>query len=527
MKRVPFSSYVPEARHREQQDQKNTAHPRTECGRDIIQPADPNVGSFNTGDVSDDTDSSNWFASALIPELPPYNPKWPSYMMQLMNSPLNGDDWTPVMLRILSHPHEIAISGTIAGHNAFHVAVLRYPPVHAIKAMIQAAPHCVAVPNNSLEVPLHLASSSSSEEVQELLIRAAPQTVKMQDRCGDTPLHFAAREGATYSLLELMVKSAPEAISIQNHRGVTPFWILPRSYLHSNTFESIFASEDGSYFAGNDDESGEESSAVVHYASDWRLLKLFLRFSYYDPVEALRLQNLLRLQADMNLPQIADNYHWMVHAAAKTPSCPREILQFLCTIFPEALSIVDDQGYTPLHYACMAPIMIEPEWNEQEDGFRENEPSAPSIDERSMPQIPEVVLVDFGGDVDFLRNQMSSLNAAISSQSTGEDSDDSKKRSVLDIVLESNLSVAYIPDRAGRFPLAYAILSRKCWRDMKRLIAANPKALEQVDQPTGNPMFILAASAGKELSQLNTLYHIVRLLPGALMDLTKRSSAKP
>jgi ankyrin repeat protein len=408
---------------------------------------------------------------------------WPSLMMELMNEN-DDDEWAPVMERIRTHPHEILIQGKNGGQNALHAACVRYPPTHIVQAMLQVKPEAALHQNFSGETPLHLASHSASEEVQDMLVRAAPAAVAAADQYGDCPLHFAARSGATYPLMERMLQAAPECVSMRNKRSVTPFWLLPRSYLEAETLEEIF------------EEDAED------YHDDFMLLALFLRYAYFGASE----------RAPIVGASGEPSYNWMVHAAAGTPSCPRETLKFLCHLFPEQALRYNEKGYTPLLLAVQVPEMDEPDrWDENEDGFREHvEVSEVSLADTAAAPLPTEATAAQNADTEYLEQALQ-----------GGAAEEVNEDSVVSMLLEWNPHSIVYGDSDGRLPLAHALLAGKSWKVVRQLIQACPRAVESRDSSSGGLfMFQLAAMKSPELE---TVYTLSRSLP-ELVAMTRRCS---
>jgi hypothetical protein len=383
------------------------------------------------------------------------------------------------MERIQSNPEEISIQGRNGGMTAMHAACVRYPPARIIRALIEADPDSAVRPNYSGEAPLHLASYSASEEVQEILVRAKPQAAAMADQYGDLPLHFAARSGATPPLMEQFLYASPEAIKSQNIRQVTPFWLLPRSFLEAEDLEEIL------------EEDSED------YRDDWDLLVLFLRYSYYG-----------RAARSLTIEQYENYESWMVHAAASAPSCPREVLKFLCRMFPQQAVRYDAQGYTPLLHAASTPEMSEPEqWDEVEDGFREHvEVADGELRAEEEDSVDESTAALRTGDTDFVRQAVTSQHDRASSGNM-DTTEEQKSETVVEILLEWSPRSIYYVNRQGRLPLAQALVSGRSWNSVRHLIAACPRVLEIRDKPTGLYMFQLAAMDSPDL---DTIYTIVR-----------------
>jgi len=353
----------------------------------------------------------------------------------------DDEEWEPVLKRIHSHPHEIAQSEGAGGMNAIHAACMRYPPVHIIRAMLEydamvrekGDTPVTLQKNDKCETPLHIACYSSSEEVQGLLLTACPLAAYVTDSSGDLPLHVAARSGATVRIMEHFLSVYPNAISKPNARGVTPLWLLPRSYLNADSLEEIF----------------EEESEP--YCDDWELLVTFLRFSYFSN------------DARATLGHTQDYASWMVHAAAACPACPRDIITFLCKLFPSKGIMYDFLGMTPLLHACMTTELAEPnEWNEIEDGFREQL----TVTKNLSTSLPDTIV---------------------------------------ELLLRWEPRAITYPDaKYGRLPLACAIVSGMSWKSLKYLVTFFP-SLDCLDQPTGFSMLQLAAIHSPDLETIYTL----------------------
>ena len=409
--------------------------------------------------------------------------KWPSMLMYLI-SESQDDDWLPVIRRIITHPNEITVAGKNAGMTALHAACIRYPPVHIVKAIVTTCPEVALYQNFSGETPLHLASYSASEEVQECLIEAAPQAAAYKDQYGDSPLHFAARAGATLPLLQKMVHAYPEAISAVNERGVTPFWVLPRSFVEAESLEEIL-----------EDDIEEDD-----YRHDWDAMVLFLRYAYYGKERAA--QMIAQGHGASNNPE---DYAWLVHAAAYTPACPREVLTFLCRMFPEQALKLDEQGYTPLQLAVRATVLAEPtNWNESEDGFREPvDPSEGKL-QNDHHLVPEEEVAPASGDAEFIQQVVEPKETA-----------DEGEKSVLEILLEWSPKSVTLRDTQGRLPLTNALIAGQGWESIRQLMKACPITIEENDPVTG---FSHAQLAAMYSNDVNSIFALVRALPENLIE---------
>jgi len=399
---------------------------------------------------------------------PPSLGKWPSYLHKLVSEE-RDDTWNNVLARIQSHPVEVMSSG-VYGQSALHAACVRYPPIEVVNAMLEVNPKAAAMQNKDGETPLHLASYGASEEVQQALVCAAPECVQLVDKYGDSPLHLVTRSGGTLELLTQIVQASPETISVTNKRGVTPFFLLSRTYLEAESLEALEA-EDGDF------------------ADDWKKSKMFLVRSAQHSGREFRL----------------------VHEAAHCSACPRDLLSLLCRLYPYEALEYDEHGKTPLALGATAEVMEEPaEWDENEDGFREDidleDDELLHGDHEIQPNNDgNAALQNFGSDnLNVLANEEHE-------QKVENKNDKESLPSVLEILVQWNPQAASMADKQGRLPLAHALVSGKSWtKGVNNLLMAAPRSLETRDILTHLYPFQLAAVHARDI---DTIYALVRSLP--------------
>jgi len=406
------------------------------------------------------------------------------------NNSNNDDEWNLVHQRIQSHPHEICVQSDPANMNAYHAVCMGYPPIHIVREMLRFDSQAASAQDCNGETPLHIASYSASEEVQELLVRARPEAAAMVDQYGDTPLHLATRSGASLHIMEEFLFACPEAIHRPNVRKLTPFWLLPRTYIEAESLEEIIS------------EMDEESDTYNHYKDDWDLLILFLRYSYFG-----------RAAKNMTKQQIEDYESWVFHAAAACPACPREVLKFLCRLFPSRQMVCfNDRGYSPLLLATLSEERVDPsDWDEIEDGFR-----------GYVEAFVEGTLLTADKEVsaskELLQLPPRPIYTDIIHQAAQNPSVRESDESIIEILLQWNRRSAGYIDHQGRFPLAHALVSGKSFHSVQSLMAAYPRAVTCRDKPTGLYSFQLAAMHS---SDLNTIYSVTRMSSEQIVILTR------
>ncbi len=192
-------------------------------------------------------------------------------------------------------------------------------------------------------------------------------------------------------------------------------------------------------------------------------------------------------------------FHFL-HAACAlaSPLLPRPVLDLALAIFPQQVHDLDENGRTPLHYACASYLTLE---NEQfripapNDGWKENASELPIHDQR---------------------------------------------HSDLQELIDLNPSAVAIADKYGFLPLNFAIENEKCWmkltvhlggfvkwcnqrsrghcvlhcaKILKALIRANPESLAWRN-PRNFLLPFMQCAAASEGHSIESIYHLLRMSPG-------------
>eukprot|EP00559_Dactyliosolen_fragilissimus_P003144 CAMPEP_0184865938 /NCGR_PEP_ID=MMETSP0580-20130426/19854_1 /TAXON_ID=1118495 /ORGANISM="Dactyliosolen fragilissimus" /LENGTH=449 /DNA_ID=CAMNT_0027365341 /DNA_START=138 /DNA_END=1487 /DNA_ORIENTATION=- len=405
---------------------------------------------------------------------------WPTVLHKLISDE-NDDTWSTVIDRVKSHPKEAEVRGAGYGQTALHTACYRYPPLDAVRALLDACPSAALAQNIDGETPLHLASDGASEEVQRLILRAAPDSVRKADKYGDTPLHLAASSYPNLERFREMLQIDPTLVTRNNQKGETPFFLLQRSYRDARCREDI--------------------SPGGEFADDWDSAILFLQAAHFGPSFSSMVS-----KGKKKRPKVS-----VVHAAAGA-MCPRVLLATAIKFFPEQLSLQDENLRTPLHIAAAAPVFEEPVMDNEDDDETDGDDYDGDHGDPNETNKSGYILEHPNGchQVDQKIDNLCHIQpftSTLSPLSTQKP----EKKSVLKEILEAYPKAASTCDSYGRLPFAVAIESGKCWEDINSLLKAEPCALTVQDKKTGLYPFMLAAANNN--SDLNTSYNILLAFP--------------
>jgi hypothetical protein len=328
--------------------------------------------------------------------------------------------WKEVLAWIAFHPDEL-LRVDRKNRSALHFACLVQAPVQVIEMMLFQAPSLASICNDDNELPLHWAVrlSASKEIIKWLLIVNPASGCCARDKEGNTPLSL------TWERHENALMNA--------------FW------RQRDTIEDDYG---------------------------WRRVLFFLKayaLSLDHNQEAIQdlvdIDHTNDLSTDLTQP---------LHLACRCQACPSTLFSFLMVLHQDNLQCKDENGFLPLHNACL--------------DFQSN---------RSVGALTKI---------DLLLNQWS--------------------------------EAASIPASDGRIALFVAIEGGVALDEgINRLIDTVPKSLQYIDPLTSLPAFSLAAVGSRQdeneseqddapSRQLSLIYTLLRKDP-AMLDRASQRTASP
>jgi ankyrin repeat protein len=337
-----------------------------------------------------------------------------------------------------------------------------------IQSLLKAFPEASTMIGSSNMTPLHITCSSqhaSVHVIRVLLELGSSGQCAMQDLDGDTPLHTACRCGASLDVLEVLTQAYPDAVHQRDQEGLTPLlrlWVRYFVILGNDVIEGV---------RGPADLVGELGDA-------WKKTDLLLHAAHYGTLE----------RRNSNSAPAAFSLH-----AAASVDCPRPIVKIAATVYPEQLSLRDDQGRTPLMCAAQAPIFKVRDLSD--DGYG----------------LDDVIFGDSAND-------------------NKEESASDSQPSVIELLLQAchgeATSAACITDNSGRLPLHVALQQGKKWNEgIKALVEAFPDSLGspiRCNDASCNGQYPFMVAAQREHADLTTAYEILRHSPLALVNLVQQ-----
>jgi ankyrin repeat protein len=135
--------------------------------------------------------------------------------------------WMGLLSNIVSAQPSALDIQDIAGDTALHVAcrVVGTNALTVVRLLLEAQPKTALARNYLGELPLHLASTFQPTEVVQFLIHESPNSMSVQDRGGNLPLHTACSGYKTMDNIELLVDSYPIALTCKNEQKEAPLHI--------------------------------------------------------------------------------------------------------------------------------------------------------------------------------------------------------------------------------------------------------------------------------------------------------------
>jgi len=245
------------------------------------------------------------------------------------------------------------------------------------------------VANRRGEVPLHLCTMSKQRECDRqssrilgMIAKAAPGAVSRRDESGLTPLHWLWIRHAENMLAHAMGGDGGDWPDSDDHRGgrrhnetgarlcgsKRPIvqrvnQPLPGDLIE--TFQGIPTATHGHWSCpSSSSELAERTLASLQREQDDSMVS---SSSWLDVESSLFWNNTVSLLdaalvssttvGEVNLDRciVPRGDSMLVHAAFASPSCPPEMCWIAARLFPNEMSLLDEHGRFPVHYAAARP----------------------------------------------------------------------------------------------------------------------------------------------------------------------------
>lgn len=262
--------------------------------------------------------------------------------------------WPALAHRCETHPWEA--SSTIVnrrGDTALHWAVFGNPPLYVIEALLKACPDLVNVPNESKQLPLHLACCyRASVGILQSLIEVNPKTVGIRNGFGFYPLHLLCDCGCRAECLELVLRypDAARTIVEKDHTYErTPLCIL-------NQRKNL------GYFAGQVEElrrlrQRQRDALQCGNWTDGDEVKLQVKITEAKDMEFWCKARMIILaeycfHKQLNRPENQS----IILSCLEIEECPPSLVEYAILAYSEELVLPDNDGSLPLHHVCARAI---------------------------------------------------------------------------------------------------------------------------------------------------------------------------
>lgn len=106
---------------------------------------------------------------------------------------------------------------------ALHLVLTKNPPLDVVKTFLRRAPETLKLEDRYGELPIHVACLKGvSPTVMHALIQGNPEGVKVQDMEGRLPIHYACGYDALIENLSILVEEYSEGLEVQDKKGQLP-----------------------------------------------------------------------------------------------------------------------------------------------------------------------------------------------------------------------------------------------------------------------------------------------------------------
>lgn len=129
------------------------------------------------------------------------------------------------VLKLIIEMHPQAAEAQTHGYNPLHVTLYRSNSISedALKMLIKACPKAASVQDDDGNLPLHHAfHTRRSNNIIIALLEVYPKGAEVQDDNGELPLHLACQADLSADVIKMLLRIYPKAAKITNSSGVLP-----------------------------------------------------------------------------------------------------------------------------------------------------------------------------------------------------------------------------------------------------------------------------------------------------------------
>ena len=156
------------------------------------------------------------------------------------------EDWSDIIERCKSHPHEAAHLDRRGG-SCLHAVCAKNPPIAVVSALLQACRRSgdiILERDKSGRTPLMIAINSNSNlSVIDSLLKSCQRAATVHDHSGHLPLHLASSTGSNADdqseVIRLLLESYPEAAGRESNNGRTPLQYAIDARASSGVIEQL------------------------------------------------------------------------------------------------------------------------------------------------------------------------------------------------------------------------------------------------------------------------------------------------
>jgi len=244
-------------------------------------------------------------------------------------------------------------------------ALEKYPnvPLETIQYMLQACPDSVMEKNQDGMTGLHTAVLEGLPvDVTQKLLNVCPNAATVKDTdAGMTPLMYAILNDAPMNVIQALLEACPESASIPDADGTSPFCC---GIAKVEVLQAILDTDSSAVRAVD-----KEGSTPLHFAVKERVPASVIEFLLKAYPDATTVKD---THGRTPLHNALGNHGSSHHRA------PHEVVQLLLKACPDAAKEKDEMGRTPLYWGiemessvCIIESILEacPESSEEEDDY--------------------------------------------------------------------------------------------------------------------------------------------------------------
>ena len=414
-------------------------------------------------------------------------------MDKFVSKMIDNKEWVILSEMLKENPEYAEKKQSVTLRLPLHIAMIKGAPLDIIKLLIDLYPKALSIKDSDQLVPFHLAIFHKVDiEILKYILRKDEASAREYDGDGKLPIHFACANSSSEDVIHILLQAYPDSASRRTKSGQLPLHYACQSKCNSYIIAELVEA----YPSGVTE--GFKSKLPIHYACENKATLASIK--------------ILAKESKASLSLTGGNNYTLPLAFACANRQTYDVIEYVYSQNPDALTIRDESNRLPLHFALensASPEIIYLLVNGYKESVRAQGrggmiPLHTALELHAPTEAILFLLDHYPQATEILDiYSVSPLKKAIKNKLADE---------VVLKILDAYPTAASELDEYERVPLHYAASKQFSGRVINALIEACPDSAKVVDKNGQLPLHISAKRGGP----LHCIELLLKAFPGGV-----------